>query len=305
MNGIPLREIAPLLRLTVSNWQNDRAPRLGAALAYYMALSLAPTVVIILAVTGIAFGAKAAQGRLVWQIQGLVGYEGAKVIQSMIEGAHRSSSGIVATLLGLGTIFFGATAVVTELRDALNTIWRVPEDTDSSRARSLFNLVKERLLSFALVLGGGVFLLTSLIVTTWISAVGKYLSWIAPPPRDLIQTVDWLVSFGLLTALFAFIFKVLPNVPLEWGDVGAGAVLTSLLFTAGQFLLGVYLGKAGFADSYGAAGSLVVLLVWVYYTAQVVFLGAEFTRAYTLRFGSMFPGKPNLSRPYAESYLPS
>ena len=152
MKGIPLREIAPLLRLTVSNWQNDRAPRLGAALAYYMALSLAPTVVIILAVTGIAFGARAAQGRLVWQIQGLVGYEGAKVIQSMIEGAHRSSSGIVATLLGLGTIFFGATAVVTELRDALNTIWRVPEDTDSSRARSLFNLVKERLLSFALVL---------------------------------------------------------------------------------------------------------------------------------------------------------
>jgi membrane protein len=296
MNRIPLKEIAPLLRFTVRNWQKDRAPRLGAALAYYMALSLAPTVVIILAVTGIAFGAKAAQGRLVWQIQGLVGHEGAKVIQSMIEGAHRSSSGIVATLLGLVTLFFGATAVVTELKDALNTIWRVPEDTATSRARSIFNLAKQRLLSFALMLGGGLFLLTSLIVNTWISAAGKYLSSIATPPRALIQTADWMVSFGLITALFAFIFKVLPDVRLTWGDVSAGAVLTSILFTAGKVLLGVYLGKAGFADSYGAAGSLVVLLVWVYYSAQVVFLGAEFTRAYALCFGSMFAAKESYSR---------
>jgi membrane protein len=287
MNRIPLKEIAPLIGVTVRNWQEDRAPRMGAALAYYMALSLAPTVVIILAVTGLAFGARAAQGRLVWQIQGLVGYEGAKVIQSMIEGAHRSSSGIVATLLGLATLFFGGTAVVSELRDALNTIWRVPEDTTSSRARSLFNLVKERLLSFALVLGAGLFLLTSLIVNTWISAVGKHLTSVATPPQALIGIVDWVVSFAVITALFAFIFKVLPTVRLEWSDVSAGAVITSLLFTAGKFLLGVYFGKAGFEDSYGAAGSLVVLLVWVYYSAQVVFLGAEFTRAYALRFGSI------------------
>src|SRR4051812_7577751 len=193
MKRVPLREIAPLLISTVRNWHKDRAPRMGAALAYYIALSLAPAVVIILAVTGIAFGAKAAQGRLVGQIQGLVGYEGAKVIQSMIEGAHRSSSGIVATLLGLVTIFFGATAVVTELRDALDTIWRVPEDIVSSRARTLFNLLIERLLSFALVLGGGLYLLASLIVTTWVSAAGKQLSLIAPPPRALIQSVEWVV----------------------------------------------------------------------------------------------------------------
>jgi membrane protein len=274
---------------------------MGAALAFYMALSLAPTVVIILAVTGIAFGAKAAQGRLVWQIQGLVGYEGAKVIQGMIEGTHRTSSGIVATLLGLGTLFFGATAVVTELRDALNTIWKVPEDTVCSRARSIFKLMKERIISFALVLAAGIFLLTSLIVNTWVSAAGKYLSSVAPPPRALIQVADWVVSFGLITALFAFIFKVLPDVRLKWGDVGAGAVLTSLLFTAGKVLLGIYLGKAGFADSYGAAGSLVVLLVWVYYSAQVVFLGAEFTRAYALRFGSMFAGELAPSPLFAES----
>jgi len=302
MHRIPLNDIAPLLRLTVQNWQNDRAPRLGAALAYYMALSLAPALVIILAVTGIAFGAKAAQGRLVWQIQGLVGNEGAKVIQSMIEGAHRSSSGIAATLLGLVTLFFGATAMVTELRDALNTIWRVPEDTAASRARSLFNLAKERLHSFALVLGAALFLLMSLVLTTWISAAGKYMNASARPPRAVVQTADWVVSFGLITALFAFIFKVLPDVPLRWSDVGAGAVLTSLLFTGGKYLLGFYLGKAGFADSYGAAGSLIVLLVWVYYSAQVVYLGAEFTRAYALRFGSMLAAAQDPARPYAATY---
>ena len=171
----------------------------------------------------------------------------------------------------------------------------------SGRSRSIFNLVKERLLSFARVLGTGLFLLTSLIVNTWISAAGKYLSSVAPPPRALIQIADWIVSFGLITALFAFIFKVLPDVRLKWGDVGAGAVLTSLLFTAGKILLGIYLGRAGFADSYGAAGSLVVLLVWVYYSAQVVFLGAEFTRAYALRFGSMFAGELEPSPLFAES----
>jgi membrane protein len=291
MIGIPIKELVPIVKLTLWNWQQDRAPRMGAALAYYMALSLAPMVVIILAVTGLAFGAKAAQGRLVGQIQGLVGKEGAVVIQSMIEGAHRSSSGIVATVVGLATLFFGGTAMVSELRDALNTIWRVPEDTVSSRTRSFFNLVKERLLSFALVLGMGVFLLLSLIVNTWVSAAGTYLRWLVAPPLRIIQTVDWVISFVLITALFAFIFKMLPAVRLEWSDVAAGALLTSLLFVAGKLLLGIYLGKAGFADVYGPAGSLVVLLVWVYYSAQVVFFGAEFTRAYALRCGSMLAGK--------------
>jgi membrane protein len=303
MNRIPLKEVAPLVRATVLSWQNDRAPRMGAALAYYMALSLAPTLVIILAVTSLAFGAKAAQGRLVGQIHAWIGYEGAAVIQSMIEGARRSSRGLVTTVVGLATLFFGATAVVTELRDAMNTIWKVPLDTASSRALTLFNLVKDRLLSFALVLGAGLFLLTSLIVTTWISAAGKYLSAVPAPPRPLMQTVDWVVSFALITALFAFIFKVLPAVHLEWDDVGIGAVLTSILFTAGKLLLGVYFGRAGFADSYGAAGSLIFFLVWVYYSAQVVYLGAEFTRAYALRFGSISPARLDPTRLYAESYL--
>jgi membrane protein len=286
MTAIPLREITPLLRVTVQNWLNDRAPRLGAALAFYMALSLAPTLVILLAIAGLLFSASAAENRLVLEIQGLVGQEGGEAIQAIIEGVHRPRSGIVAILLGLVPLFIGATAAVSELRDALNTIWKVPDDKTASTARSMFNVVKERFLSFAVVLGAGLFLLTSLIVNAGISAAGQYLKPVAPP-QALIQTVDWVVFFVVITVLFAFIFKVLPNVSLAWGDVIIGAVLTSFLFTAGKSLLGLYLGKAGFADTYGAAGSLVILLVWVYYSAQVLFFGAEFTRAYACRFGSI------------------
>jgi len=272
--------------ITARNWHDDRAPRLGAALSYYVILSLAPTVVIILAVSGWAFGAKAAQGRLVWQIQSLVGSEGAKVIKSMIDGAHPQSTGLVATVLGLVTLFFGATAAVNELRDALHTIWRIPADPRCSRAQGLLNLVMERLISLALVLGAGLFVVASLIVTALTSSLSRYLH--LAPSHAVVGTVAWLISFAIITVLFAFIFKFLPGVSLEWGDVAIGAILTSLLFTAGKAVLGVYLVKAGFAGSYGAAGSLVILLVWVYYSAQVFFLGAEFTKAYACRFGSMF-----------------
>jgi len=269
-----------------------------------MALSLAPSVVIVVAVTGLAFGAEAAQSRVMGQIRGLVGSEGAEVIRSAIKGAHWSPHSIAATLLGLAALFFGATAVVVELRQALHTIWKIPQDNICSRTRSCLNLVKERLLSFLLVLCAGLFLLASLIVNTWISAVGKELRPLAVLPQGLIQTVDWWISFVLITALFAFVFKVLPGVQLEWGDVAAGAVLTSLLFTLGKYGLGVYLGKAGFGDNYGVAGSLIVFLMWAYYSAQVVFLGAEFTRAYTLRFGSIFTAKLTSSRASAEPCLP-
>jgi membrane protein len=293
MTAIPLKEVLPLIRVTVQNWLSDRAPRLGAALAFYMALSLAPTLVILLAVAGLAFSAKAVEARLILEVQGLVGGEGAEAIQAMIQGAHRPRSGVAAILLGLVPLFIGATAAVSELKDALNTIWRVPDDKTSSTARSMFNVVKERFLSFAVVLGAGLFLL---IVNAGISAAGQYLRPVALP-KALIQSADWVISFVVITILFGLIFKVLPNVSLQWGDVIIGAVLTSFLFTVGKSLLGVYLGKAGFADSYGAAGSLVILLVWVYYSAQVLFFGAEFTRAYTCRFGSIFAAQQASSSP--------
>jgi membrane protein len=303
MNRMPLKEIASLAGVAFRNWREDNAPRMGAALAYYIALALAPTVLILLAIAGSALGTQAAEGRLVSQIQGFVGYEGAMAIQTMIEGA-RQSRGVAATVLGLVTVFFAASAVVSELWDAMNTIWKVPEISTSSTVRSIFNLVKERLLAFALVLASGLYLVASLIVTAWVSAAGKYLNSGVAPPQALVQTSDWLVSFVVITVLFAFIFKVLPSVPVQWGDVGVGAVATSLLFTVGKVLLGVYLGKAGFSDTYGAAGSLAIVLVWVYYSAQVLFLGAEFTRAYAFRFGSMRApgGTPGNPGPESRSY---
>ena len=239
-----------------------------------------------------------------WQIQGLVGHEGAKVIQSLIDGTHAPYSGIVATLLGLATLFFGGTAAVTELRDALNTIWQVPDDVHASHARNLFNVVKERLQAFALVLLAGVVLLVSVIIHAWISAAVTYLRLAGTLPPALIHSFDWLVSFALITLLFAAIFKVLPAVRLQWRDVAAGSLLTSILFTAGKFFLGVYLTEAGFAENYGAAGSLVVLLVWVYYSAQVVFLGAEFTRVYALRFGSLMDPARKFLHSAVENRIP-
>ena len=214
MYRIPLNEIAPLAKVAFQNWQNDKAPRMGAALAYYIALSLAPSVLILVAIAGLAFGAPAAEGRLVSEIQGFVGYEGAAAIQTMIEGA-RQSRGIAATVIGLVTVFFAASAEVSELRDAMNTIWRVPEDTTSSTVRSIFNLARDRLLSFALVLASGLFVVASVLVNACIFAGGRYLNSGVAPPRALIQTTDWLVSFVVVTVLFAFIFKVLPRVPLH------------------------------------------------------------------------------------------
>jgi membrane protein len=286
MASIPLKEIGPLLRVTVGYWYSDRAPRMGAALAYYMALSLAPSLVIMLAIAGFAFSAKAAQGGLIWQMQRMVGPEGARLIQTIVEGAHRSEHGIAATVLGLFTLFFGATAALNELRDDLNTVWQVPDDHTGSHARNAFNVIKDRLLSLGIVLAAGLYLLASLILNLWVSAADRFQNPSANPHHFLTQATEWLVSLVAITVLFALIFKLMPNVSLEWGDVTIGAIFTSLLFTAGKILLGLYLGGAGFTDTYGAAGSLVVLLVWVYYSAQVFLFGAEFTRAYTNRFGS-------------------
>jgi membrane protein len=293
MKRFPVAEIIPLIVATFRSWHADKAPRMGAALAYYITLSLGPMMVIVLAIAGVAFGAKAAEGRLVWEFQALVGHEGAKVVQSVIDGRRQPSTGILATVLGFATLFFGGSSAVSELRDALNIIWKVPEDAVCSHARSLFNMMKERLRSFIVVLVVGLVLLASVILNAWISAAGRQMSWLATASPGLIHTADWVISFVLMTALFACIFKYLPAVTLQWRDVAAGTLITSLLFTAGKYVLGAYLIQAGFADSYGAAGSLVVFLVWVYYSAQVVFLGAEFVRTYTLRFGS-----------HVESYLP-
>jgi len=265
-------------------WYRHNAPRLGASLAFYTILSLAPLLIVVIAVSGMISGRAAAEGQIVWQIQGLTGKEGAEVIQQVIAGARKPVSGILATALGLLTLFLGATAVVGELRDALNTIWEVPI-RERSWPRSIALLVKERVLSFVIVLGVGFLLLVSLIVNAWLAAAGAFFKDTLPLPEPLLQFLTFVVSFVVIAGLFALIYKVMPDVELQWRNVMAGAILTSLLFSLGKLLIGLYLGKTSLGSSYGAAGSLAVLLVWIYFSAQIFLFGAEFTHVLTVRYG--------------------
>ena len=282
-----------LLGDALQAWHRHNAPRLGASLAFYTILSLAPLLIVVVAVAGLISSKEAAEGQIVWQIQDLVGKEGAEVIRQMVAGARRPASGILATALGLLTLFLGATAVVGELRDALNTVWEIPPN-ESRWPWSVVKILRERVLSFVMVLGVGFLLLVSLIVNAWLAAAGAFFRSSLPMPEAVLQGLTSVASFVAIAGLFAVIYKVMPDVALRWWDVAAGAALTSLLFSLGQLLIGLYLGKTSLGSTYGAAGSLVVLLVWVYYSAQIFLLGAEFTRVFAHRYGSD-PGK-TLSR---------
>lgn len=286
-----------LVKSTISSWNDDKCSRLGASLAFYTALSLAPLIVVVLAVAGLAFGRDAVRGQLLWQIQDTVGYDGAKLIQQLIRTAYKPTSGIIATVLGLTTLFFGATSVVMELTDALNTIWRVPVDANESGIKSMIRMLRQRFVSFAMIVGIGFLLLVSLVISTWLAMMGAFFSHLLPMPEFALHLFNLLISFFVIAFLFALIYKVLPDVTLQWSDVAIGAAVTSVLFTLGKFALGLYLGKSTIDSTYGAAGSFVVVLVWVYYSAQIFFLGAEFTRVYTLQFGSR--GKFMIVKPSA------
>jgi len=297
------KELVALIKETVVGWNDDNVPRLGAALAFYTLLSLAPLLVVVVAIAGIAYGKQAAQGQLFWQIRDLVGPEGARAIQGVLEGAYKPGTGALATGLGLLTLAFGASSVVGELREALNTIWHVPVGSSSLGFSSLLGLVKGRLYSFALVLGVGFLLLVSLVLNACLAAMGKFFGGFLPAPEGVLQAATSLISFLVITALFAAIYKLMPDVRLKWSDVIVGASFTALLFTAGKYLIGLYLGKASFGSTYGAAGSLVIVLVWVYYSSQLFFLGAEFTKVYTEKFGSHLTEKLELHAPKPESVI--
>ena len=294
LHTTPWRQIWKLFRLAFGAWLDDKAPRLGAALAFYTALSLAPLLIVVLAIAGLAYGQQAAEGRLVWQIQDLVGEQGAKAIQAVISAAHKRASGIIATMVGLVTLFFGASSAFVELTDALNTIWRVQGDPRQSGIASLFSMIKMRTLAFVMVLGAGFLLLMLVFVSTWIAAVEKFFRELLPMPPSVLDGVNFLLSFFVMTVIFAVIYKALPNVRLKWSDVAIGAAITSLLFSIGKYLIGLYLGTTTIASSYGAAGSFLIVLVWVYYSAQVFFLGAEFTKVYTQLYGSHFRARLEL-----------
>jgi len=278
-------DLRVLLGDTYEEWYKHKAPRMSAALAFYTALSLAPLLVVVIAVAGFFFGQKAAQGQIVWQIQGLVGHDSAVAIQQVIESARKPVTSSLAAVLSAGLLIFTATTVVAELRDALNTIWEVPI-TELQGFKSIVTFVRERFFSFALVLGVGFLLLVSLVIHAALTAAGDALAVHISLPGWLTQTTS-TVAFILVTAgLFVLIYKVLPDIDLEWRDVLLGGLMTSLLFNAGKFLVGLYLGKTNLASTYGAAGSLAVCLFWVYYSTLVFFLGAEFTQVFANRYGS-------------------
>lgn len=270
-----------LLKPTGLEWMEDKVPRLGVALAFYSVLSLAPLLVIAIAIAGLVFGEEAARGQVVEQMGGLVGKQGAEAIQEMIANARKPESGIIAAVIGVATLLFAATGVFGELHDAMNTIWEVQPKPGGGVMR----FIKDRFLSFTMVLGIAFLLLVSLVLTTALAATGKYLSGLVPFAA-VMQVLNFVISFAVITLLFAMMFKLLPDVKIGWSDVWIGAVITGLLFTLGKLLIGLYLGHSSIGSAYGAAGSFVVLLVWVYYSSQILFLGAEFTQVYANKYGS-------------------
>jgi membrane protein len=271
-----LQKVWQLLRRTYSKWNEDHAQGLGAALSYYSVFSLAPLLMIVVAIAGLVFGQEAAQGHIIAQIQSLVGEESAKAIQSMIEEARKPAAGIFATLIGTLMLLFGATGVFAQIHESLNIIWKIKEKPGGS----LWKTLKDRFISLLAVLGTGFLLLISLVISAGVSAAGSVLEHVLPGPEFLLQIINFLVSFAVVTLLFAMIYKLLPDKPISWADVWVGAGITSLLFEIGKFFIGLYLGKSEVGVAYGAAGSLVVILIWVYYASQVFLFGAEFTAVY-------------------------
>ena len=251
-------------------WSKHKAPRLGASLAFYTLLSLTPLLLVAISVVGLVFGHKAAEVGIIDQVNELIGPQGAKAIEALLEGAQNKTHGVIATAVGLVTLLFGASGVLIELRDALNTIWDVPT-RELSGMKSVMAFVKERLFSFALVVSMGFVLLVSLAVNASISAFGKLSASVLPAHEVILHIVNFVVSFAIIAGLFAAIYKVMPDVRIEWRDVILGGAVTSFLFTVGKLLIGLYLGKASFASTYGAAASLVVFIVWVYYSSQIFF----------------------------------
>ncbi len=261
---------------------------MGAALAFYTLFAMAPLFVIVLAIAGVWFGEEAARRELFSQVSGLVGSAGGEAIQALVSAANKPKTGAWAAVIAVATLFVGATGVFVQLQDALNSIWgvrRVP-------GRGLRNFIKDRLLSFALIVGIGFLLLVSLVVSAGLSALGKFMVGLLPEQGTIWQGINFVVSFGVITLLFAMIFKVLPDVKIAWRDVWIGAILTALLFNLGKFLLGLYLGRSSVTSAYGAAGSLVIVLLWVYYSAQILFFGAKFTQIYSTKHGSRLEPAP-------------
>ncbi|MCU0760161.1 MAG: YihY/virulence factor BrkB family protein [Steroidobacteraceae bacterium] len=274
-----------LLKRTFERWSAHEAPRLGAALAFYSMLSLAPLMVLVVAIVGLAFGETAAATQVAGQVRDMVGEEGAEAIQALVWNARTSSASTLASAIGIATLLFGASSVFAELRAILNLVW----EAERPQGLGFVTLLRHRFFSFGMVLGVGFLLIVSLTISAALAAASKYFSQWLPVPAEALDALNFIVSFAVTTGAFALIYKYVPVVRIAWNDVWIGAFATALLFTVGKTLIGLYLGRASFGSAYGAAGSLIVVIVWVYYSAQIFIFGAEFTHVYAHTRGSRCP----------------
>ncbi|HEX6270338.1 MAG TPA: YihY/virulence factor BrkB family protein [Anaerolineales bacterium] len=296
-----LSNLPTILKLTYQGWKEDRASRLSAALAYYTIFSLAPLLVIVIAITGLFWEATAVQTQILNQVQGLVGAEGADFVANLITSTGTPAEGIFATIVGIITLLVGALGVFNELHNSLNTIWEVEEEEAEGFLQTIKKVIIDRLLSFTMILGIGFLLLVSLVISAGLSATEETIGNAFPLSEFILQIVNLVISIGAITVLFALIFKFLPDADIAWRDVWLGAFVTALLFSIGKTAIGIYLGNSAVASSFGAAGSLVLLLIWIYYSAQILLFGAEFTQVYANKFGSKIVPEAVEKNPQAKS----
>ena len=277
------KDLWGLVKAAASGWIDDYAQSMGAALAYYTMFSIAPLLLIAISIAGLVFGDQAARGEIFSQLEGMLGAAGALAVQGLLESVRKPTESVTATVFGGVLLLIGATSVFGELQDALDRIWRAPARAGQS---GVWGLIRARLLSFGMILGIGFLLMVSLVASAALAALTKWWSPVLGDWAMAASIIELSSSFLVITVVFAMIYKIIPRVRIDWKDVWIGAVATALLFTAGKFLIGLYIGRSGIASSFGAAASLVVVLVWVYYSAQIFLLGAEFTWVYAHKFGS-------------------
>jgi membrane protein len=281
-----LSNLPAILKRTYQDWQEDNASRLSAALAYYTIFSLAPMLAIVITITGLIWEAQAVQTQILGQVQDLIGPQGAEFVASLIANRGSPAEGIVALLIGIITLLFGALGVFNEIHNSLNLIWNIRVEKPEGFLRSIKKLLIDRFLSFTMILAIGFLLLVSLVVTAALSATQETISNAFPLSEFFLQILNFAISLGVITLLFALMFKFLPDAEIAWHDAWIGAFVTSLLFSLGKAAIGIYLGNSAVASTFGAAGSLVLLLLWIYYSAQILFFGAEFTQVYANQYGS-------------------
>jgi membrane protein len=284
-----LKTLFQLLRDTLNEFNTDKAPRLAAALAYYTAFSIAPLLLVVISIAGLVWNREAVQDQLDNQIRGLVGIETAQTVQDLVASANHPETGVVATVIGVVTLLLGAAGVFGQLQDALNTVWGVQPRPN----QGILAMLRSRFLSFTMVFGIGFMLLVSLVISAILSALNGWLISRLPFSEFVLQASTFIISFGVITLLFAVIYKVLPDAKISWRDVWVGAAVTALLFSIGKSLIGLYIGSSSTASAYGAAGSFVVLLLWIYYSAMIFLFGAEFTQVWARTFGKQIEPSAN------------